>query len=80
MVKERKILPNPTQQQCLLQLYVVNPRIKQNTLVALIQELVEELQANEGESTDEEQESDATEASDLEQEDTDIPITRMNND
>ena len=44
--------------------------------VALIQELVEELQANEDESTDEEHESDATRASDLEQEDTDIPITK----
>ena len=43
--------------------------------VALIQELVEELQANEEESTDEEHESDATRASDLEQEDTDVPVT-----
>ena len=43
--------------------------------VALIQELVEELQANEEELTDEEHESDATRASDLEQEDTDVPIT-----
>ena len=41
----------------------------------MIQELVEELQANEEESTDEEHESDATRASDLEQEDTDIPVT-----
>ena len=44
--------------------------------VALIQELVEELQANEEDLTDEEQESDATRASDLEQEDTDIPVTK----
>ena len=43
--------------------------------VALIQELVEELQANEEELTDEEHESDATRASDLEQEDTDVPVT-----
>ena len=44
--------------------------------VALIQELVEELQANEDESTDEGPESDATRARDLEHEDTDIPITK----
>ena len=43
--------------------------------VALIQELVEELQAIEEESADEEHESDATRASDLEQEDTDVPVT-----
>ena len=43
--------------------------------VALIQELAEELQAIEEESADEEHESDATRASDLEQEDTDIPLT-----
>ena len=43
--------------------------------VALIQEIAEELQAIEEESTEEEHESDATQASDLEQEDTDIPLT-----
>ena len=42
---------------------------------ALIQEITEELQAIEKESTKEEQDSDATQVSDLEQEDSDIPLT-----
>ena len=42
---------------------------------ALIQEITEELQAIEEESTKEEQDSDATQLSDLEQEDSDIPLT-----
>ena len=42
---------------------------------ALIQEITEELQAVEEESANEEHDSDATRASDLEQEDTDIPLT-----
>ena len=42
---------------------------------ALIQEITEELQAIEEESTKEEQDSDATQLSDLEQEDSDIPVT-----
>ena len=42
---------------------------------ALIQEITEELQAIEEESTQEEQDSDATQLSDLEQEDSDIPLT-----
>ena len=42
---------------------------------ALIQEITEELQAIEEESTQEEQTSDATQLSDLEQEDSDIPLT-----
>ena len=42
---------------------------------ALIQEITEELQAIEEESAKEEQESDATQISDLEQEDSDIPLT-----
>ena len=42
---------------------------------ALIQEITEELQAIEEESTKEEQDSDATQMSDLEQEDSDIPLT-----
>ena len=41
----------------------------------LIQEMTEELQAIEEESTKEEQDSDATQMSDLEQEDSDIPLT-----
>ena len=41
---------------------------------ALIQEITEELQAIEEESTKEEQDSDATQISDLEQEDSDIPL------
>ena len=41
----------------------------------LIQEITEELQAIEEESANEEHDSDATRASDLEQEDTDIPLT-----
>ena len=43
--------------------------------VALIQELAEELQAIEEESAEEEQASDAMRVSDLEQEDTDVPLT-----
>ena len=42
---------------------------------ALIQEITEELQAIEEESANEEHDSDATRASDLEQEDTDVPLT-----
>ena len=42
---------------------------------ALIQEITEELQAIEEESTKEEQYSDVTQMSDLEQEDSDIPLT-----
>ena len=42
---------------------------------ALIQEITEELQAIEEESANEEQDSDATRISDLEQEDSDIPLT-----
>ena len=42
---------------------------------ALIQEITEELQAIKEESANEEHDSDATQASDLEQEDTDIPLT-----
>ena len=42
---------------------------------ALIQEITEELQAIEEESIKEEQDSDATQLSDLEQEDSDIPLT-----
>ena len=41
---------------------------------ALIQEITEELQAIEEESTKEEQDLDATQLSDLEQEDSDIPL------
>ena len=42
---------------------------------ALIQEITEELQAIEEESAKEEQDSDATQISDLQQEDSDIPLT-----
>ena len=42
---------------------------------ALIQEITEELQAIEEESTNEEHNSDATQIDDLEQEDSDIPLT-----
>ena len=42
---------------------------------ALIQEITEELQAIEEESANEEQDSNATQISDLEQEDSDIPLT-----
>ena len=42
---------------------------------ALIQEITEELQAIEEESANEEQDSDATQMSDLEQEDSNIPLT-----
>ena len=41
----------------------------------LIQEITEELQAIEEESANEEQDLDATQMSDLEQEDSDIPLT-----
>ena len=42
---------------------------------ALIQEIMEELQAIEEESAKEEQDSDASQMTDLEQEDSDIPLT-----
>ena len=42
---------------------------------ALIQEITEEIQAIDEESAKEEQDSDATQMSDLEQEDSDIPLT-----
>ena len=42
---------------------------------ALIQEITEELQAIEEESTQEEPNSDVTQLSDLQQEDSDIPLT-----
>ena len=48
---------------------------KAKHIVALIQEITEELQAIEEESTKEEQDSDATQLSDLEQEDSYIPLT-----
>ena len=41
----------------------------------MIQEITEELQAIEEESVKEEENSDATQMSDLEQEDSDIPLT-----
>ena len=50
-------------------------RDKAKYTAALIQEITEELQAIEEESTQEDQNSDATQLSDLEQEDTDIPLT-----
>ena len=43
--------------------------------VALMQELAEELLAIEEESAEEEHDSDVTRVSDLEQEDTDVPLT-----
>ena len=43
---------------------------------ALIQEITEELQAIEEESAKEEQDSDTTQMSDIEQEDSDIPLTK----
>ena len=48
---------------------------KEKHTAALIQEITEELQAIEEESADEEHDSDATQASDIEHEDTDIPLT-----
>ena len=42
----------------------------------MIQEITEELQAIEEESLKEDQDSDATQVSDLEQEDSDIPLTK----
>ena len=48
---------------------------KSKHTAALIQEITEELQVIEEESAKEEQDSDATQMSDLEQEDSDIPLT-----
>ena len=50
-------------------------RDKAKHTTALIQEITEELQAIEEESANDEHDSDAMRASDLEQEDTDIPLT-----
>ena len=51
-------------------------RDKAKHTAALIQEITEELQAIEEESAKEEQDSDVTQISDLEQEDSDIPLTK----
>ena len=48
---------------------------KAKDTAVLIQEITEELQAIEEESVKEEQDSDVTQMSDLEQEDSDIPLT-----
>ena len=48
---------------------------KAKHIAALIQEITEELQAIEEESAKEEQDSDTTQMSDLEQDDSDIPLT-----
>ena len=48
---------------------------KAKHIAALIQEITEELQAIEEESSKEDQDSDATQVSDLEQEDSDITPT-----
>ena len=48
---------------------------KAKHMAALIQEITEELQAIEEESANEEHDSDATQIDDLEQEDSDIPLT-----
>ena len=50
-------------------------RDKAKHTTALIQEITEELQAIEEESVNDEHDSDATRASNLEQEDTDLPLT-----
>ena len=50
-------------------------RDKAKHMAALIQEITEELQAIEEESSEEEQDSDATHESDLEQEDSDNLLT-----
>ena len=76
MVKERKALSNqPVQQQLLLPNLCSHLKDKAKHTAALIQEITKELQAIEEESVNEEHDSDATQASDLEQEDTDIPLT-----
>ena len=66
MVKERKTLSkHPVQQQV----------DKAKHTAALIQEITEELQAIEEESANEEHDSNATQIDELEQEDSDIPLT-----
>ena len=76
LVKERKIpirTPNTTSgPSANLRSQLKN---KAKHTAALIQEITEELQTIEEESAKEEQDSDATQMSDLEQEDSDIPLT-----
>ena len=76
VVKERKILPKPTTTTASSPVLRSQSKDKAKHTVALIQKLVEELQGNEEELTDEEHELNATGASDLEQEDTDVPVTK----
>ena len=76
MVKERKIpLEHPIQLQSPSVNLHSQLKDKAKHTAALIQEITEELQAIEEESAKEEQDSDATQMSDLEQEDSDIPLT-----
>ena len=55
-------------------------RDKAKHTATLIQEITDELQAIEEESPKEDQDSDATQESDLEQEDSDITLPKMSND
>ena len=69
VVKERKILTKPaTTTTASSTILHSQSKDRAKHTIALIQELVDELQAIEEESADEEQESDATRSSDLEQE------------
>ena len=73
--KKRKSPPktNPTTSSSSLTRSQLKDKAKHTA--ALIQEITEELQAIEEESPQEEQNSDVTQISDLEQEDSDIPLT-----
>ena len=68
-VKTSNTTPGPSANLC------SQLKDKAKHTAALIQEITEELQAIEEESAKEEQDSDATQMSDLEQEDSDIPLT-----
>ena len=68
-VKPTNVTTSPSANLC------SNLKDKAKQTTALIQEITEELQAIKEESANEEHDSDATQASDLEQEDTDVPLT-----
>ena len=76
LVKERKVLlKHLIQQQGPSANLCSQLKDKAKHTAALIQEITEELQAIEEESVNEEHDSNATQIDDLEQEDSDMPLT-----
>ena len=76
-VERRKKNPPKTTATTSSSSHILQSQLKDKAkhIAALIQEITDELHAIEEESTQEEQNSDVTQVSDLEQEDSDIPLT-----